>query len=59
MDKLGDNLDIGHVGRLSAKCLSFSQYAMMAIDKLGLQVVVRTCVVVLYSLILFIAFCLA
>ncbi|KAK4293153.1 hypothetical protein Pmani_034130 [Petrolisthes manimaculis] len=39
LDKLdGDDLDIGHVGRLSAKCLTFSQYAMKAIDKLGLPV---------------------
>ncbi|XP_069158797.1 probable methyltransferase-like protein 25 [Procambarus clarkii] len=36
-DKLGDVSDVAHVGRLASKCHNFSEYARLAISKLGVS----------------------
>ncbi|MPC56439.1 Methyltransferase-like protein 25 [Portunus trituberculatus] len=38
VDKLGDVSELSHVGRLSGKCQTFTEYAVMAMARLGVSV---------------------
>lgn len=38
VDKLGDISDLSHVGRLSGKCQTFTEYARLAMARLGVSV---------------------